>query len=136
VGRLLLDTCALLWVANADPIAESTKLDIENAAARNAVFVSPISAWEVAMLVRKARVALSMDPDAWFQAFLALPGVSLAPMPPAVLIASAFLPGLPPNDPADRIIASTARSEGFTLVTRDAKLLAYADQGHIQALVC
>jgi PIN domain nuclease of toxin-antitoxin system len=133
---LLLDTCALLWVANADPIAGSAKGAIENAAKRDAVFVSPISAWEVAMLVSKGRLALSMTPDAWFDAFLSLPGINLAPMPPAILMASALLPGTAPSDPADRIIAATARSEGFTLVTRDAKLLAYANQGHIQALAC
>lgn len=88
------------------------------------------------MLVSKGRLALSMTPDAWFDAFLSLPGINLAPMPPAILMASALLPGTAPSDPADRIIAATARSEGFTLVTRDAKLLAYANQGHIQALAC
>ncbi|CAN7590305.1 type II toxin-antitoxin system VapC family toxin [Bosea sp. LjRoot237] len=133
---LLLDTCALLWVANGDPIAEPAKVEIDKAAKRDGVFVSPISAWEVAMLVSKARIALSMTPDAWFEAFLSLPGVNLAPMPPAILMASAFLPGPPPNDPANRIIAATARSEGFTLITRDEKLLAYGKQGHVQALAC
>jgi PIN domain nuclease of toxin-antitoxin system len=53
-----------------------------------------------------------------------------------ILIASSFLPGAPPNDPADRIIAATAREHGYALVTRDRALLDYAEQGHIQSIVC
>ena len=46
------------------------------------------------------------------------------------------VPGTPPADPADRIIAATAREYGFTVVTRDAKLLSYAGEGHLKALPC
>jgi PIN domain nuclease of toxin-antitoxin system len=52
------------------------------------------------------------------------------------LIASSFLPGKPPRDPADRIIAATARDLGATLVTRDRALLDYGSQGHIAVLEC
>jgi PIN domain nuclease of toxin-antitoxin system len=51
-------------------------------------------------------------------------------------MASSYLPGEPPRDPADRIIAATAREYGYCLVTRDRLLLEYADRGHIQVLVC
>ena len=57
-------------------------------------------------------------------------------MPPDILIGSSFLPGKPPRDPADRILAVTAREYGYQLVTRDRPLLDYADQGHIRALAC
>jgi PIN domain nuclease of toxin-antitoxin system len=62
--------------------------------------------------------------------------MQLADMSPDLLISSSFLPGAPPRDPADRIIAATAREYGYVLVTRDRLLLEYAEQGHIQALVC
>jgi len=62
--------------------------------------------------------------------------VRLADMSPDVLIASSFLPGTPPRDPADRILAATAREYGYRLMTRDTPLLAYARQGHLQALAC
>jgi PIN domain nuclease of toxin-antitoxin system len=52
------------------------------------------------------------------------------------LIASSFLPGRPPRDPADRIIAATARDYGCTLMTRDRALLDYGEQGHIRVLAC
>jgi PIN domain nuclease of toxin-antitoxin system len=57
-------------------------------------------------------------------------------MPPELLLLSSFLPGSPPTDPADRIIAATAREYGYTLMTRDSRLLAYAEEGHIRALAC
>jgi PIN domain nuclease of toxin-antitoxin system len=66
----------------------------------------------------------------------ALPGMRLAPMPPEVLIDSAFLPGTPPRDPADRILAATARAASHILVTRDSELIPYAQQGHLRVLVC
>jgi PIN domain nuclease of toxin-antitoxin system len=62
--------------------------------------------------------------------------VQLAPMSPNLLIDSSFLPGKPPRDPADRIIAATARDHGCTLLTRDRVLLDYAKQGHIRVLAC
>lgn len=57
-------------------------------------------------------------------------------MPPSILLGSSFLPGKPPNDPADRIIAATARDLDATLLTRDRMLLDYAEQGHIRAIAC
>jgi PIN domain nuclease of toxin-antitoxin system len=67
---------------------------------------------------------------------LATPTVRLADMSPDLLIASSFLPGRPPRDPADRIIAATARDYGCTLMTRDRALLDYGEQGHIRVLAC
>jgi PIN domain nuclease of toxin-antitoxin system len=50
--------------------------------------------------------------------------VRLADMSPDLLIAASFLPGKPPRDPADRIIAATARDLGAALITRDRALIA------------
>lgn len=104
--------------------------------ATNTLFMSPISAWEIGILVRKGRLLLSMGPDAWLDAFLVSSGAKLAPMPPRTLIAASFLPGDPPKDPADRIILATARAENLTIVTRDAEMLSYASAGHVRAVRC
>jgi PIN domain nuclease of toxin-antitoxin system len=72
----------------------------------------------------------------WFDTLLSMPGVRLANLTPKVLIDSTALPGTPPSDPADQIIAATARLYGFRLITRDGKLLDYARQGHILATKC
>jgi PIN domain nuclease of toxin-antitoxin system len=55
---------------------------------------------------------------------------------PRLLISSTVLPGTPPSDPADRIIAATSRLYRYCVITRDKKLLDYAEQGHIQAIAC
>jgi PIN domain nuclease of toxin-antitoxin system len=133
---LLLDTCAVLWVMNGEGISDQSRQAIEAAAASDRLFVSPVSAWEIATLVRKGRITLSMAPESWFDAMLSHAGVRLAATPPGTLIASTSLPGDPPADPADRIILATARTENLVLVTRDKKLLSYAAAGHVRALEC
>jgi PIN domain nuclease of toxin-antitoxin system len=100
------------------------------------VYLSPITAWEIGTLVAKGRLHLTLSPEAWFESLLALPGVRAAALTPQLLIASTALPGTPPSDPADRIIAATARLYGYRVITRDSKLLAYARQGHILATAC
>ena len=88
------------------------------------------------LLAARGRVNLLMTPQRWFERLLEAPGLRLSEMTPNVLIASSFLPGKLPGDPADRIIAATAREYGYKLVTRDRPLLEYAKQGHIQAIPC
>ena len=88
------------------------------------------------MLVAKGKMALAISPDIWFERFCELPGVALAEMPPSVLIASANLPGAPPADPVDRILVATAREFGYTLVTRDGRLLEYGSRGHVGVMGC
>jgi PIN domain nuclease of toxin-antitoxin system len=67
---------------------------------------------------------------------LATPGLQLAALSPEILIASSFLPGRPPRDPADRIILATARDLGLTLVTRDRALLDYGEAGNVSVVAC
>ena len=134
---LLLDTCAVIWISKSEPIADEASQALRSAyQADEAVYVSPITAWEIGLLVARGRLNLQMTPDRWFARLLDAPGLELADMPPEVLIASSFLPGAPPNDPADRILAATAREYGYQLMTRDRPLLAYGERGHIQTLSC
>ena len=134
---ILLDTCAAIWVVEDAPLSRGA-LDLLAAAAdaEVSIYVSPISAWEVGLLVARARLKLLLTPQRWFQRLLEAPGVRLADMSPELLIASSFLPGEPPRDPADRIIVATARDCGATLMTRDRALLKYGEQGHIRIEEC
>lgn len=134
---MLLDTCAAIWLMEGASLSGPARDAIEAAlAARSGVHVSPISAWEIATLAARGRLSLTLSPEAWFAALLALPGMRLAPMPPPVLIASATLPGHPPRDPADRIIAATSRAYGHVIITRDGELIPYAKARHIEAIAC
>lgn len=134
---LLLDTCAAIWISAQQPMTQATEEALAKArACDETIFVSPIMAWEIGLLAARSRLNLLMAPERWFERLLEAPGLRLADLPPNVLIASSFLPGTPPNDPADRILAATAREYGYTLVTRDRRLLDYAEQGHLKALAC
>ncbi len=134
---LLWDTHAAIWIAQQARLAQAA-LDALRAAHRDGVpsYVSPITAWEVGMLVSRGRLQLLIRPERWFANLFEIPGVRLADMSPDVLIASSYLPGKPPNDPTDRIIAATARELGATLITRDRKLLDYGAQGHMSVVEC
>jgi PIN domain nuclease of toxin-antitoxin system len=137
VSALLLDTCAAIWLAEGEAIDDEAMAAIDHTASRDeTIFVSPITAWEVGLLAARGRIAMSLPPSVWFERLLAVPGIALAKLSVAVLIASSYLPGTPPRDPADRMIAATARENGLKLITRDKLLLDYAKQGHIEALAC
>lgn len=134
---VLLDTCVAIWLMNGEPLSDPGVAAIRNAqSSRAGVYVSPFTAWEIGTLVSKARLHLALSPEAWFETLLDKRGVRLSPMTPEILIASTSLPGAPPSDPADRIIAATARIYGHVVVTRDRKLLEYARQGHLRGITC
>jgi PIN domain nuclease of toxin-antitoxin system len=119
------------------PLSLASRSAIRGAQTANlGVYLSPFTAWELGTLVAKGRLHLTLSPEVWFDSLLALPGMRLAALTPQVLIGSTALPGNPPSDPADRIIASTARIYGHRVITRDSKLLDYAAQGHVLATAC
>jgi PIN domain nuclease of toxin-antitoxin system len=134
---LLLDTCAAVWISEEQPLADEALIAMERSyRSGEFIYVSPITAYEIGLLVSRGKLTSPMAPQRWFGRLLEAPGVRLADMSPDVLIASSFLPGVPPRDPADRILAATAREHGYRLMTRDTPLLTYARQGHLQALAC
>ena len=134
---ILLDTCAAIWLMGGEPLTPASRKAVLSAGAGHVgVYVSPITAWEIGTSMAKQRLQLTLSPEVWFERLLAMPGVRLAALTPQILLASTALPGLPPADPADRIIAATARIQGHVVVTRDKKLLDYAREGHIRAIAC
>jgi PIN domain nuclease of toxin-antitoxin system len=133
---ILLDTCAALWLANKSGLREESLDELRSMQeVGGGVMVSPITAWEIGLLVSRGRLALELEPTAWFRALLAS-GIELAELPIEVLIASSFLPGGALRDPSDRIIAATARAFRYRLMTRDRPLLDFAAAGHLEAIAC
>jgi PIN domain nuclease of toxin-antitoxin system len=134
---LLLDTCAVIWINEDEPVKPEASAKLNAAYVQGVTtFVSPITAWEIGLLASRERLRLLVTPEKWFSRLLELPGTAVAELSPGVLIASSYLPGKPPRDPADRIIAATARDLGATLITRDSVLLNYGKQGHINVVAC
>lgn len=138
---VLLDTCAVIWLANGDPIAPGALAAITHAALAEGVFVSPATAWEIGLLSRargkKApTVTFLPDPLSWFARFTSGPAIREAPLIPEIAIASSLLPEPLHGDPADRFIIATARYHRMPVITRDTKILDYADKGHVTAIAC
>ena len=134
---LLWDTCAIIWIYEKAPLSRQA-VDLMGEASREGVstYVSPISAWEIGSLTSRGRLQLLIRPERWFANLFEVPGVKLAEMSADLLIASSYLPGIPPRDPFDRIIVATARELGATLITRDRALLSYGTQGHVSVVEC
>ena len=132
---ILLDTHTLVWSVSKDPrLGKSAQAEIENAAQTSAVLVSAITPWEIAMLSKKGRLSLGQETGSWLNAVLALPGVRLTPIEPAIAVDSVRLPGTFHSDPADRLIIATARHFNIPLVTSDNAILAYAATGYVKII--
>ena len=133
---LLLDSHAILWLDNGTPMAQQALDAIDTAAQEGEVLVSPISAWEIGLLVSKGRISLDLDALVWFERFLALPGVRLTPLTLGAAVLSSTLPGPFHGDPANRLLIATARELDCALVTRDRKILESAEAGAVKAIRC
>jgi PIN domain nuclease of toxin-antitoxin system len=141
VSAVLLDTCAVIWLANGDRLQKQALDAIVAAGLGGGIFVSPVSAWEVGLLSRPrargpAAPQFLPDPKAWFARVMAGPGIRPAPFTPDIAIDASHLPDDPLGDPADRLIIATARQLGLPVVTRDSRILAYARRGHLTAIRC
>lgn len=121
---VLLDTHALLWwQARSDRLSPRAGRRI---AAARSVLISPITCWEVGMLVAKGRVRLDRSTSTWIRDVLAQDRLTLAEVDPEIAVAAAELPDFH-GDPADRFLYATARARRADLVSKDAPIRHYAD---------
>ena len=124
---IVLDTHALLWwVSDPTLLSKPAKKAIDAAVTTNTVHVSCISSWEIALLVERGRLRLSLDVRDWLYRCEALPFITFVPVNNAIGVESVRLGDFPHSDPADRIIAATAMSLGAVLVTKDENLRGYS----------
>ena len=118
---VVADTHAWLWwVADRSKLSRAAKRALARA---DRIAVSPISAWEIAMLVLRGRLRLDTEVRAWVTAAVEADRVELAPLTADVAVTAASLSALH-ADPADRIIVATALENRAPLVTRDAAIAA------------
>ena len=123
---ILLDTHVWIWwISNMEKLSAKALTAINSARADNAIIISSISTWEIALLVEKGRLELSIDVRDWVRKTEGLPFVHFAAVDNTIALRSVSLPGEFHADPADRIITATALTMGIPLVTRDEKILAY-----------
>jgi len=132
---LLLDTHVLVWLMFGERrLGPCARQAIHQACGEDSVLVSAITPWEIALLASKNRIELYRDVLDWVRSALALPGVHLTQLTPEIAVESTRLPWAMHADPADRILAATARHLGATLVTADEALLGFAASGRFKAM--
>jgi PIN domain nuclease of toxin-antitoxin system len=134
--QLLLDTNAAIFAVEGTLEPAAASLLSQRFRAGETVLISPITGWELGLLFSRGRLRTAIRPREYLRRLTALPGVAMAGLSAEILMDSSYLPGAPPRDPADRIVAATAREHGYTVMTRDAALLAYAREGYLSAVEC
>jgi len=124
---IVLDTHTLIWWVNADNrLSTNAKIAIEKElGSKGQILVSAITAWEIAMLIKKGRLILTMNIDDWLATVSAIEGVQFVPIGVEVAIQSVRLPGEFHSDPADRFITALAQHHSVSLVTADENIRAY-----------
>ena len=113
---MILDTCALLWLASGNKALSRSALKEINAAP--VVYVSAISGFEIAIKVFKGKLRLPESPKAWFEKVIEHHGLAVLPLDLDICIAAAQLP-LIHSDPCDRFIIAAAQLNGLTVATAD-----------------
>lgn len=119
---IVLDTHALVYDALAPRrLSARARKAIESGYADGALACSDISLWEIAMLISRKRLDPAMDARQFLDDMIAARQVRVLPISPAIAVLSQsdmFAHG----DPADRLIAATARLHLAPLVTSDTQL--------------
>lgn len=124
---IVLDTHVLVWWVNdGKKLSISARQYIKNCEKKEgSILVSSISVWEIAMLIDKGRIQLSMEMDAWLKEIGKIKTIHFVPVDNDIAIKATQLPGQFHKDPADRMIVSLARQFALPLLTADEKILHY-----------
>ncbi|MGH3701081.1 MAG: type II toxin-antitoxin system VapC family toxin [Pseudonocardiaceae bacterium] len=127
--RVFVDTHTLLWWQAQPDQAWPERISVaawERITAASCVLVSPISCWEVGMLVDKERVRLDRPTAAWVRDVLTTDGIGVAELTPEIAVAATELADFH-GDSADRFLYATARLLDVPLLSKDRLLRGYAE---------
>ncbi|NJM31028.1 MAG: type II toxin-antitoxin system VapC family toxin [Rhizobiales bacterium] len=134
--KLLLDTCVVLFAAGGEEILPAARMAIEEASEQGGLFLSPVSAWEIGLLMARGRLKSTMIAIDFFNEFVEGSGCIVSDITPAIFANSSSLPHFDNRDPADCLLVTTARAFDMTIVTRDRAILTYGNEGHVKTLPC
>ena len=134
---MLLDTHVWLWGVEdeAGRLGRRTRRLLAAPVSELDLHVSVVSVFEIAALHTAGRIHFARALDDWIHHALELPGVRMAELTPGMAIDAGRIPSATLPDPFDRLLVATARGLGVGLLTRDRRILDYADQtGQLQAV--
>ena len=132
VDKLILDTHILIWYVEGINLSESQVTLIDQMRGKASLYISAISIWEIALLVSRERIALSIDLDQWIQRTTSITGLTFLDLSISILTQSCTLSNYEHKDPADRMIIASARSINAHLMTYDQNIIDYADKGYLK----
>lgn len=119
--KLLLDTHIWIWsLLEPEKMTPRVRRALEDPT--NEKWLSPISVWELVILVEKKRVLLTVSVDEWVAQSMTMAPLKEAPLTTEIALATGKT-RLPHRDPADAFLAATAKAFDLTLVTSDARML-------------
>lgn len=123
---IVLDTHAWIWwINNPAFLSKHSRELIQEAKRINGIFISSISTWELALLVKKDRLELGIPVHQWLEYSESLPYVNFIPLDNEIALQAIDLPEFSHNDPADRMIVATSMVKGYRLITKDYRLRKY-----------
>jgi len=122
---ILLDTHIWAWWVNGDPKLAQRQQDHLDANQASGLGIAVYSCWEIAKQVELGKMVLSIPIVQWMNQAVTYSGLIVFPMTPEIAVESTRLPPTFHKDPADQIIVATARIHKISLLTADAKILAY-----------
>jgi PIN domain nuclease of toxin-antitoxin system len=128
IEGLLLDTHIALWLDSGDKrLRPETRAVVDTCWLRGGViYLSAVSAWEIALLADLDRIVLDLAPPQWVARFLDRPGIAAAALDWRAASAAYRLDGFGHRDPADRLLVATAIALSCPMVTYDARIAAFA----------
>lgn len=137
MSRYVVDTHALVWLVDEPSKLERGAFSMlrDAAAANETIFVSAVSAWEIGLLVARERLKVSAPPQRWFAQATSSHLLNVMPVGPDDYLTSALMTWSH-RDPVDRLLVAVAQRLDMTLVTRDARILSYADDHRLHVLPC
>ena len=121
--KLLLDTCAFLWLlADAPELSPRARELFQSA--DNEVYLSAASAWEIAVKHGLGRLPLPDAPDRFVREMREAHGIAALPIDEESALHVSRLPALH-RDLFDRMLVSQAIVHGMTILTRDELVTQY-----------
>lgn len=142
---ILLDSHALYWLVSGEVELLDRALDVTGENQKSGtLFVSPITAWEIAIAARKRRLAgrpqlKDYSPERWFREAVRATFARIIPIKQQVSLAAAnVVSETGHKDPGDCFLIATARVRRMPIVTRDSTMQAIAAEwpGYLHVEAC